>query len=205
MAIKINKTKKFLNWKELYAKEPVEKMAWYHVPLDKDLAVALSDLELTKGRALDIGTGPATQAIALAKMGFKVTGTDLSAAAVEKANERAAGEGVKVVFKEDDILKTTIKGPFEIVFDRGCLHVLPPKRRKEYARTLKGLVKKGGYLFVKTFSYREEGEWGPYRFTANELRKIFKDTFEVVDIRETRFEGTLQWEPHAIFTTLKRP
>ncbi len=201
--MKKNKVKRFLNWKELYVNEPVEKMAWYHVPLDTDLAAALSDLEISKGTALDIGTGPGTQAIALARRGFKVTGTDLSAAAVEKAKIRAGGEGVRVRFKEDDILNTTLVSSFHIVFDRGCLHVLPPRRRKEYARTLKGLVKKGGYLFLKTFSYREEGDWGPYRFTAKELRDIFKETFEVIDIRETRFEGTLDWKPHAIFTTLR--
>ena len=47
----------------------------------------MSDCE--PSRFLDVGSGPGTQAIALARRGFRVTATDLSVAAVEGARQRA--------------------------------------------------------------------------------------------------------------------
>ncbi|MBI1662851.1 MAG: class I SAM-dependent methyltransferase [Nitrosopumilus sp.] len=36
---------------------------------------------------MDLGTGPGTQALELSKIGFKVTGTDISQSAIEKAKK----------------------------------------------------------------------------------------------------------------------
>ena len=77
--------KEFPDWEGLYRQDDVESMPWFQPELDHDVAAALVALGVEKGRVLDLGTGPGTQAIALAERGFAVTATDLSAAAVEKA------------------------------------------------------------------------------------------------------------------------
>ena len=56
-------------------------MPWYNENLDFDLENELNQRNITKGKFLDLGTGPGTQAIWLAKRGFKVIGSDLSESA----------------------------------------------------------------------------------------------------------------------------
>src|SRR6266508_2149245 len=63
---------------ELYQQQEVESMPWFNPELDYDLEKALDELGLRSGSALDLGTGPGTQAIHLARRGFTVTATDIS-------------------------------------------------------------------------------------------------------------------------------
>jgi 2-polyprenyl-3-methyl-5-hydroxy-6-metoxy-1,4-benzoquinol methylase len=75
-----------------------------------------------QGTALDLGTGPGTQAMALAERGFQVTATDLSVTAIQKAQKQAQEKGLNVSFVQDDILNSTLDQKFDFVLDRGCFH-----------------------------------------------------------------------------------
>lgn len=77
--------RRFPDWDDMYRSAPVEGMPWHYPELDPDLERALSQHAVTSGRALDLGTGAGTQACALAARGLEVTGSDLSATAVEHA------------------------------------------------------------------------------------------------------------------------
>lgn len=70
------------SWDDVYKNNPVNKLPWYTKDLDFDLKKELKNFK--KGSFLDLGTGPGTQAIALSKMGFKVTGTDISNTAINR-------------------------------------------------------------------------------------------------------------------------
>jgi phosphatidylglycerol:prolipoprotein diacylglycerol transferase len=194
----------FPGWKELYEKGDIEKLPWFSEKLDKDLDAALGRLDLTKGRVLDLGTGPGTQAIALAKRGFDVTGADLSPAAIDYAKKRAKKEDAKVDFVVDDVLDSKLEGPFDVVFDRGCFHVLPPERRKDYVATVKKLLADKGRLMLKTFSHEQPGTEGPHRFTEEEIRDVFGADFDIEKIEETVFEGQLEPEPKALFVPMQK-
>jgi hypothetical protein len=64
--------KSFPHWNDLYANETgIGSLPWYNKDLDDDLKEYLSIMKITKGRLLDLGTGPATQAIELSKFGFR--------------------------------------------------------------------------------------------------------------------------------------
>ncbi|KYF64869.1 methyltransferase type 11 [Sorangium cellulosum] len=196
----------FPDWQELYRSTPAESMPWYHARLDPDLERALEQRQIARGRALDLGTGPATQAFALAERGFDVTGTDLSHAAIEQAAAQAAQaaqRGVSARFLQDDILDSKLDDRFDVVFDRGCFHCLPPARRADYVRTLKRLVAPGGHLFLKCFSVLEPFDQGPYRFTPEALREIFGADFEVLSADETVYHGPREPPPRALFAVLK--
>ncbi len=67
--------KDFPDWNNLYNTQNVETMPWYNENLDSDLEEELERRKISKGRILDLGTGPATQAIQLAKRGLEVTGS----------------------------------------------------------------------------------------------------------------------------------
>ena len=89
---------------------------------------------------LDLGTGPATQAILLAKRGFNVTASDLSEAAINRARNVYANEK-NVNFIVDDILNSKLKeNEFAYIFDRGCFHVLLPADRQRYITKIKQSV-----------------------------------------------------------------
>jgi 2-polyprenyl-3-methyl-5-hydroxy-6-metoxy-1,4-benzoquinol methylase len=75
---------------------------------------------LRSGIALDLGTGPGTQAIHLARRGFAVTATDISEAAIRLASEKAQNEGLEITWEQDDILDTRLDRQFDFIFDRGC-------------------------------------------------------------------------------------
>jgi hypothetical protein len=66
----------------------------------------------------------------IAKRGLKVTGSDLSEAAIKRARNVYAAEK-DVDFIVDDILNSKLKeSEFDYVFDLGCFHVLSPTDRQ---------------------------------------------------------------------------
>lgn len=114
--------------------------AWYNERLDADLENQLNLRDITEGRFLDLGTGPETQASQLAKMGFEVTGTDLSENAILKARE--LDNSIKFIV--DDILHSKLKSTFDYILDRGCFHVLSPDKRSEYAKKIHKILDDSG-------------------------------------------------------------
>ena len=138
----------FPGWEERYQQQAVETMPWFYPELDDDLRLALDQLGLQRGNALDLGAGPGTQAMQLAQRGFDVTATDISEAAIRLAREKAESQGLTVSWQQDDILSTRLTGPFDLIFDRGCFHVLPSERRVDYVATIIGLAAAGVTLVL---------------------------------------------------------
>lgn len=195
----------FPDWEKLYNEEEFESMPWYIAGMDPDIAAALRRVAVTSGDVLDIGTGPGTQAVALAEHGFRVTATDLSASAIGKALKAARKKHLDIDFLTDDILRCKLDRQFDIVVDRGCFHVLNPAMRADYVHTVHGLVRTGGFLFIKCFSRMEETmKGGPYRFSPDELIEIFGKRFMIEYTEETVFHGTLTPLPRALFSVMKK-
>ena len=190
-------------WDDLYRSGEVEKLPWYWPAIDPDLDAALAQHGIRSGRALDLGTGPGTQAIALAERGFDVTAADLSPAAIAYVERNARERKLELTLLVDDILETKLTGRFDVIFDRGCFHVMPPEKRAGYVRNVEKLLAPQGWLFLKTFSHLQPGEQGPYRFTMDEIRTCFS-ALSVVEIKGTVYQGTLDPFPKALFTTMRR-
>jgi len=195
--------KSFPHWNNLYANEAsVGSLPWYNEDLDNDLREFLHSMNMTKGRLLDLGTGPATQAIELSKLGFQVTASDIS----ENAIRRAKRMSNEIDFIVDDILESKLKdNSFDYIFDRGCFHVLEPSSRKRYVDQVSRLLRKGGLLFLKTFSANERSRGGgPYRFSIDEIDSIFSDRFVRKSFKEAVYQGTLDILPKALFVVLRK-
>jgi cyclopropane fatty-acyl-phospholipid synthase-like methyltransferase len=192
------------HWEKLYQQQEVESMPWFNPELDDDLKQTLDELGLQSGRTLDLGTGPGTQAMQLARRGFKVTATDISEAAIRLGRAKAEAQGLDITWMQDDILDTRLTRQFDLIFDRGCFHVLPPERRQDYVSIVRGLLKPGSYLFLKCFSHLQPGEQGPFRFTPDQIREVFGSRLKVLSIRETVYQGTLDPLPQALFCIMQR-
>ncbi len=177
-------------------------MPWYNENLDSDLEEEFDSREITNGKFLDLGTGPATQAIWLAKRGFNVTGSDLSEAAIKRARNVYASEN----FVIDDILNSNLKeNQFDYIFDRGCFHVLLPTDRQRYITKIRKILKDNGILFLKCFSDKEPMQEGPYKFSQGEIRELFSKYFIIDSIKETVYQGTLDPLPKALFAVMTVP
>ncbi|MBT3224279.1 MAG: class I SAM-dependent methyltransferase [Proteobacteria bacterium] len=190
------------DWEKLYQEEEPEKMPWFYVGLDPSFAKALTKLDIRTGRVLDLGTGPGTQAIALAEQGFSVYAVDISEAAIDKATLRARECGVLVTFRQDDFVGTKLTRMFDVVFDRGCFHSIDPDKRSAYVRNVFRHLPPGGILLLKTFSSLEPGDEGPFRFSAAQIREYFGDNFEVLSSEETEFPSGRK--PKALFSVLRK-
>ena len=199
----ISNNRSFPHWNDLYANETsVGSLPWYNKDLDNDLKEHLRTMTMAKGRLLDLGTGPATQAIELSKLGFQVTATDIS----ENAITRAKSMSKDIEFIVDDILESKLKDDsFDYIFDRGCFHVLEPSSRQRYVNQISRILRDGGLLFLKTFSTKEPSRGGgPYRFSIDEIGSIFTDSFVIYFFKETVYQGRLDILPKALFVVLRK-
>ncbi|MEU7603435.1 class I SAM-dependent methyltransferase [Streptomyces sp. NPDC041003] len=150
---------------------------------------------VTPGRALDLGCGPGRNSLYLASLGFEVDAVDLSPAAIAWAGERAREVGAEVRFHCGDafaLAATGLEGPYDLIYDSGCFHHLPPHRRISYLALLDRALSPGGQLALTCFAagamgselpdeafYRAAGLQGGLAYTPESLRAIFADLTEV--------------------------
>ena len=192
-------------WEQLYRTSEVSQLPWYTPDLDRDLARALETYLQPPARILDLGTGPATQAIALAKRGYEVTGTDIAASAIGKAKHAADREGVQIDFRVDNILESRLPDEFvDAIVDRGMFHVVPPETRPRYVDAVRRVLRRHGLLILKAFSDKEPRQQGPYHFSPEELREVFEPAFDVLSIEDALFHGPGPRPPKALIAAFRR-
>lgn len=194
--------KKILDWDVYYKQNKVETMPWYEKNLDLDMVDEIRFLE--KGIFLDLGTGPGTQAIELAKKRFKVTGSDVSSSAIEKAKVPTSN----VNFVIDNILNSKFESEsFDYILDRGCFHVLSSDERITYLNQIKRILKKNGIIFLKCMSKNEKNipdDKGPHKFYKEEIINYFENDFDIKKSKDTVYYGTLNPLPKALFFVMKK-
>jgi len=194
-------------WEARYQETSVERLPWFHHGLDADFEQALERFEITVGKALDIGSGPGTQAVALAKRGFAVTASDVSYTAIESARLLAEAEQVDIEFHVDDVLNSSLNGPFDLILDRGIFHCFDkPDDQQAYLSTVQRLLKADGLLLLKCFHQDETREQGPPgRYGEADIRRYFADGFELIEAHDTLFSATGQDEPpKALFCIIRK-
>lgn len=192
-------------WEDIYRSSDVTELPWFTPSLDTDFDRALREHLPRGGRVLDLGTGPATQAIELAKRGYDVVATDISPTAIRKGTHAAARESVQIDFRVDNILDSKLEdGLVDAIVDRGMFHTLPPESRGQYVGTIRRILRPHGFLFLKTFSDKEARTFGPYHFSPRELRELYGNAFEVLSIDDAKFHGTLRNAPKALIAVFRR-
>ena len=194
--------KEFPDWDIFYKQNNVETMPWYEKNLDLDMVEEIQHLD--KGKFLDLGTGPGTQAIELAKNGFNVTGSDISPSAIKKAKSSTNN----VNFVIDNILNSKFeRESFDYILDRGCFHVLSVNERITYRSQIKRILKKNGMIFLKCMSKNEKNipdDKGPHKFNKEEIINYFENDFDIKKSKDTVYYGTLKPLPKALFFVMKK-
>jgi SAM-dependent methyltransferase len=126
---------------------------------DENLAGWFADGLLAPGKVLELGCGNGRNAAYLAGLGCRVDAVDFSAQAIERAAGRAARAGVGVGLQCCSIFDARFtEASYDLVYDTGCFHHIPPHRRKDYADLVDRALKPGGSYGLVCF--RPEGGSG---------------------------------------------
>jgi SAM-dependent methyltransferase len=126
---------------------------------DENLAEWFSSGLLAPGHVLELGCGNGRNATYLASVGCTVEAIDFSARAIGWARERADRAGVLVSFQQCSIFDAQFTpGSYDLVYDSGCFHHLPPHRRSDYAGLVHRALRPGGSYGLVCF--RPEGGSG---------------------------------------------
>ena len=122
----------------------------------QELVELVESGRLKPGKAIDLGSGTASNCIFLAQHGFEVTGVDFAQAAIALGQRRAAEAQVEVKFIRDDLTHLQhVHGPFDLLVDYGTLDDLKPDQRDRYVQNVLPLTHPGSQFLLFAF------EWTP--------------------------------------------
>jgi tellurite methyltransferase len=123
-------------------------------------------------RVLDLGCGERRDGVYFASRGNDVTGLDVSAAGLEKAERLANERGVTVRWLCRSMLNLPVAGRLDLVYSCGSIHHVPKDARPQLFRPLGTLSRPGGLhahiVFTDVLKYPEKGEEIDY-FALGEL------------------------------------
>ncbi|MGB7630397.1 MAG: class I SAM-dependent methyltransferase [Candidatus Deferrimicrobium sp.] len=127
------------------------------------------------GKALDLGCGTGTNAITLARHGWRVTGVDFIPKAVLAARDKAARSGLAIDFLVASVTDlSALSGPFDYVLDIGCLHTLKSEDRKQYAVNLSRLLGPHAWYMLYAWLPRPS-EGGVVGISAEEVESLLRE------------------------------
>ncbi|MBT2693811.1 class I SAM-dependent methyltransferase [Bacillus sp. ISL-55] len=188
------------NWDYFYS-DREKKVPFFENHPDENLVEYVETERIKAGKALELGCGPGRNAIYLSRNDFHVDAVDKSEEGLGWAEERAKEQGVHVNFIQRNIFDLDIEeGTYDLVYDSGCFHHIPPHRRMSYIDLVKRALKPGGFFALTCFVLGGElggcaiSDWEVYRgrsmrgglgFTDEKLKEIFHD-FKAVEIRKMR-------------------
>jgi SAM-dependent methyltransferase len=120
----------------------------------QELVALVEGGRLRPGRAIDLGSGTASNCIFLAQHGFDVTGVDYAPAAIEQGRARAEAAGVEVDFRVDDLTDLRhVEGTFDLLVDYGTLDDLAPRDRDRYMKNVLPLTHPGSRFLLYCFEW----------------------------------------------------
>ena len=178
-----------IDWRDRYERGDTP---WDSGEPSRELERILAEGWVQPCRIIELGCGTGTNAVVLAKRGFDVTAVELVPQAIAQARRRADEAGVRIRFVEADFFEMPDPGPpFPFVFDRGLYHVLRSVNVERFRDILGALTEPGGLYLALAGNANEHDppEGGPPRVHAHEICLELGPLFELVQLREFRFDG----------------
>jgi glycine/sarcosine N-methyltransferase len=143
---------------------------------------------------LDCACGIGTQALGLAALGHRVTGSDLSAVAIARAREEAGRRGLALTLRVADLraLDRLVPGAFGVVLaaDNALPHLLSVDDLGQALRAIAAKLRPGGAFLASLRDYDGLGRpatWPGRCLTApNHQRRFVQQVWEWLDERRYR-------------------
>lgn len=146
------------------------------VPVNPSTLVLETTANLKAGVALDVGMGNGRNAIYLARKGWKVTGVDISQAAVKQAQAEAAKLKLELDTRAGDVERMDIgRDKYDLII---CMyvHMVPVRNAKKFIDALKPggvLIVEGHHVEAQAMGLRPESG-GPSGYMNNQLLRAFE-------------------------------
>jgi SAM-dependent methyltransferase len=150
----------------------------------RELVELVESGRLKPCRAIDLGSGTASNCIFLAQRGFDVTGVDFAQAAIDLGKKRARAAKVRVNFIRDDLTNLhNIRGTFDLLVDYGTLDDLKPAQRDLYLQSVVPLTHAGSryllYCFEWTPRWYERPYFSSMALLPGEAERRFASHFDI--------------------------
>ena len=128
------------------------------------------------GRALDVDMGQGRNAIYLAKLGWRVTGFDVSKVGLDEAQRlsKLAGVSIRTILASDE--------EFDFGTEQWDLVAILYPLEKRSVHHVRQALRRGGIVVVEC-GHKEAGNQ-PFEFETNELLKIFEG-FRILKYEDT--------------------
>ena len=158
----------------IYGELALERIPWNNETLPGLLAAAVTARVAKAGRVVDLGCGAGNYVLALARMGYDVTGVDIAENAIAVAREAAARANLACRFVAADLLgePTALDDGFDLAYDWELLHHIFPADRERYLRNVSRLVKPGRTYVSVSFSEDDPQFGGAGKYRATQLGTI---------------------------------
>jgi len=173
-------------WDRVYQETPLEEVPWEEGQPSPILVDLVRQGKVKKGAALDICCGTGHNALFLAQEGFQVAGIDISPTAIGYAQERCQQAGVSCQLASGNATHLPYPdGSFDLVFDRGCFHHIPPSDREAFIQGVHRVLKPGGKYQLICFS--DKDPWAPQGFSREQIGEYFSPLFQIESLEESTF------------------
>ncbi len=180
-------------WDRVYREAKPGDLDWDLGGPDPELVRLVDEGKIDAGRSIDLGCGPAHDAVFLRSRGFNVTAIDIAPAAIEMARSNARKVGVEgIEWRVGDVLGIADPhGTYTFANDQGCFHGLAPEDRARYAAVLRRVLLPGMNLLLRVRSDQDPPGPGPFRVGIGDIKACFVPLFALMEFRENiRYPGT---------------
>jgi SAM-dependent methyltransferase len=147
-------------------------------------------------RVLDLGCGNGRHAIYFAKQGLQASGIDVSARAIEWAQDWSKSEGLEVDFRVGDIAELPYEDNyFDVVVSHGVLDHVKKETARRAAEEVHRVLNPNGLFYcdlrsVEDYEYGDGDEVAPNTFIVSEgFEKGLVQHFFTMDEIQALFDG----------------
>jgi len=178
------------DWNERYA---ARNIPWDTCAPSTELQAILAERKIAPCDTLELGCGTGTNAIWLARQAFRVTAVDVAPLAIDEAKAKSARTGAQVEWHVADLSSgdhPALHRAYDFVFDRGVYHCMRRDALDAFRATLVRVTKPGTIWLSLAGNANDPAasEPGPPRVTATEMCQELESLFELVQLREFRFD-----------------
>jgi len=186
-------------WTEFYIK-PDKKCPFFTTNPNEDL-VKMVQTGFVKPpmRVLEIGCGNGRNANYLAGLGFIVDGVDFSSSSLAIAEENAKKLNSSAKFFCQSIFEFEyLKNSYDLIYDCGCLHHIPPHRRPDFLALINNALKPEGVFGLVCFApgggsdysdievYEKRSMGGGLSFTEASINELFSERYYEIAVRRMK-------------------
>jgi ubiquinone/menaquinone biosynthesis C-methylase UbiE len=189
------------HWEEVYETKDATKVSWFQENPDLSLQLIEGTCVGSLAQVIDVGGGASTLVDNLLDRNYQnVTVLDISASALQVAQERIGSQANLVTWLDADITQIQLPYQFyDVWHDRAVFHFLTrASDRQKYVEAVMHSVKAGGHVIVATFDIDGPSRCSGLeivRYNSDSLHNEFGDKFNLVhstsESHETPF-GTEQ-------------